>query len=87
MVQGIFDDENEPTQVLWRYPDTGVWDPERNTAKFVQAMPEWQAHGNYRMPGRSSQTAYIRWDAIPSDGLSDIELSSVTASFIDTLQG
>ena len=45
MVQSILDDENELTRVLWRYPDTGVWDAERNTAEFVEAMPEWQAHG------------------------------------------
>lgn len=45
MVQGVFDDENPATRPLWRYPDTGAWDPERNTAEFVRAMPEWRAHG------------------------------------------
>jgi hypothetical protein len=45
MVQAIFDDENEFTRIFWRYPDTGRWDSERNTAEFVSAMPEWRAHG------------------------------------------
>jgi hypothetical protein len=45
MVQGIFDDENPLTQGLWAYPDTGRWDPERNTREFVAAMPSWRAHG------------------------------------------
>jgi hypothetical protein len=45
MVQGIFDDRNPETQPRWRYPDTGRWDPERNTDEFVAAMPEWRAHG------------------------------------------
>jgi|SRR5688572_24358783 len=45
MVQGIFDDANPETRSRWRYPDTGVWDPERNTREFVAAMPEWRAHG------------------------------------------
>jgi hypothetical protein len=45
MVQGIFDDLNPETVSMWKYPDTGEWDPERNTAEFVSAMPEWRAHG------------------------------------------
>ncbi len=45
MVQGIFDDLNPQSRSLFAYPDTGVWDPERNTAEFLAAMPEWRAHG------------------------------------------
>lgn len=45
MIQAVFDDENEITKVLWVYPDTGKWDPDRNTAEFVAAMPEWREHG------------------------------------------
>lgn len=45
MVQGIFDDENPKTKHLWAYPDTGEWDPERNTREFVAAMPEWRERG------------------------------------------
>ncbi len=45
MIQGIFDDENEVTRMLFKYPDTGEWDPGRNTAESVAAMPEWRKHG------------------------------------------
>jgi CubicO group peptidase (beta-lactamase class C family) len=45
MVQGIFDDLNPQTRRLWAYPDTGQWDPERNTREFIAAMPEWRRHG------------------------------------------
>lgn len=45
MVQGIFDDLNPETRDRWAYPDTGEWDPERNTREFIAAMPEWRAHG------------------------------------------
>ena len=45
MVQGIFDDLNPETRDRWRYPDTGIWDPDRNTAEFIAAMPEWKRHG------------------------------------------
>jgi hypothetical protein len=45
MVQGIFDDLNEQTRSRWNYPDTGRWDPDRNTREFVAAMPEWRKHG------------------------------------------
>src|SRR5262245_54384729 len=45
MVQGIFDDRNPDTRKLWAYPDTGKWDPDRNTREFVAAMPEWRRHG------------------------------------------
>jgi hypothetical protein len=45
MVQGIFDDRNEETRSKWNYPDTGKWDPERNTREFLLAMPAWRANG------------------------------------------
>lgn len=45
MVQGIFDDLNPETRSHWAYPDTGQWDPERNTREFIAAMPEWRRHG------------------------------------------
>jgi hypothetical protein len=45
MINGIFDDSNPETVHLWRYPDTGKWDPERNTGEFVSAMPEWRRYG------------------------------------------
>jgi len=45
MVQGIFDDRNPETVRRWAYPDTGRWDPERNTREFLAAMPEWRQRG------------------------------------------
>ena len=45
MVQGIFDDSNEQTIQLWKYPDTGRWDADRNTNEFIQAMDEWHSYG------------------------------------------
>jgi hypothetical protein len=45
MVQAIFDDLNPETVQRWAYPDTKVWDPERNTREFIAAMPVWRRHG------------------------------------------
>lgn len=45
MVQGIFDDRNPATVGKWAYPDTGRWDPERNTREFLAAMPKWRQNG------------------------------------------
>ncbi|WP_223815761.1 hypothetical protein [Adhaeribacter rhizoryzae] len=45
MVQGIFDDHNPETRQRWKYPDTGTWDPERNTNEFIAAMPAWRQKG------------------------------------------
>jgi hypothetical protein len=45
VVQGIFDDENPQTVSRWAYPDTGKWDPNRNTDEFLAAMPHWRRHG------------------------------------------
>jgi hypothetical protein len=45
MVQGTFDDLNPETRSRWNYPDTGKWDPDRNTREFIAAMPEWKRHG------------------------------------------
>ncbi len=45
MVQGIFDDLNPETVSNWEYPDTGKWDPDRNTDEFIANMGEWKRHG------------------------------------------
>jgi hypothetical protein len=45
LVQGIFDDLNPETVHRWRYPDTGQWDPDRNTQDFIDAMASWYEHG------------------------------------------
>lgn len=45
LVQGIFDDRNRDTLSWWDYPDTGEWDPDRNTREFIGAMPEWRRQG------------------------------------------
>src|SRR5262245_13938861 len=37
MVQATFDDLNPDTVGLWKYPDTGRWDTDRNTREFVAA--------------------------------------------------
>ena len=44
-VQGIFDDLNPETRGRWAYPDTGKWDPDRNTREFVAALPAWRRNG------------------------------------------
>lgn len=45
MVQGIFDDANPETVSRWVYPDTGVWDPVRNTDEFILNMKKWADYG------------------------------------------
>ena len=44
-VQATFDDENPETKKYWAYPDTGVWDAERNVDEFCAALPTWRDHG------------------------------------------
>lgn len=44
-VQATFDDLNPATRSKWAYPDTGKWDPDRNTREFIAALPEWKRHG------------------------------------------
>lgn len=44
-VQATFDDLNPATRGQWAYPDTGVWDPERNLAEFLAVLPEWRQAG------------------------------------------
>jgi len=45
MVQALFDDLNPQTRGMWVYPDTGLWDPDRNLREFLAAMPQWRRHG------------------------------------------
>ncbi len=44
-VQATFDDANPTTRDLWAYPDTGRWDPDRNTDEFCAAIESWRDHG------------------------------------------
>ncbi|HET60283.1 MAG TPA: hypothetical protein ENN32_07945 [Chloroflexi bacterium] len=44
-VQATFDDENFETRNRWAYPDTGVWDAQRNVDEFCAALPQWRDHG------------------------------------------
>lgn len=43
--QATFDDANPHTRPNWRYPDTGTWDPDRNTSEFCAAIESWRRHG------------------------------------------
>ena len=43
--QAIFDDENPETRRWWAYPDTGVWDPERNVGEFLAMLPRYREAG------------------------------------------
>jgi hypothetical protein len=45
MVQGIFDDIDPNTAHSFAYPDTKIWDAERNNREFVEAMPLWKSYG------------------------------------------
>ena len=45
MIQAVFDDECEGTRSRWAYPDTGAWDPDRNTDEFCAQLPVYRAHG------------------------------------------
>lgn len=45
MINGIFDDSTPQTQANWAYPDTKVWDAERNVTEFLAAMPSWVESG------------------------------------------
>ena len=45
MVQSNFDDLNPETRQQWAFPDTHVWDADRNTREFLAAMPAWRQHG------------------------------------------
>ncbi|MFX0099453.1 MAG: hypothetical protein ACFFCS_07720 [Candidatus Hodarchaeota archaeon] len=45
MIQAVFDDENPETRDCWKYPDTGEWDPDRNTDEFCAMLPEYKRHG------------------------------------------
>ncbi|MFI3322293.1 MAG: hypothetical protein R3Y50_07180 [Rikenellaceae bacterium] len=45
MVNGIFDDRTDSTRYRWVYPDTKVWDAERNVSEFIENMPLWRESG------------------------------------------
>ncbi|MDA1257511.1 MAG: hypothetical protein O3C10_06665 [Chloroflexi bacterium] len=65
MASGIFDDENPLTAGLWKYPDTGEWDADRNTNELIAMLPVYRAHGMNALPfnlQNSSPLGYYRRD-------------------------
>jgi len=44
-VNATFDDANTATVNNWRYPDTGMWDAQRQTDEFVAALPTYRSKG------------------------------------------
>lgn len=77
MTNAVFDDENPATRSLWAYPDTGVWDPDRNTDEFVSMLPEYRANGllavTVNLQG-GSPTGYYR-EAEFRSLMSDLDLN------------
>lgn len=45
MANAVFDDLNPWTAPLWTYPDTGGWDPDRNTDELIAVLPDYRRHG------------------------------------------
>jgi hypothetical protein len=45
MVQATFDDLNPETITRWAYPDTRIWDAERNMREFLEMLAEYRRHG------------------------------------------
>jgi hypothetical protein len=45
MINAVYDDANPDTTWQWEYPDTGVWDPQRNTDEFVARLPAYARNG------------------------------------------
>jgi len=45
MVQATFDDLNPDTRTRWAYPESGVWDADRNTRELIATLPEYRRHG------------------------------------------
>jgi hypothetical protein len=45
MVQGVFDNLNPDNVNEFAYPDTKMWDAQRNNDEFMKGMEEWKAFG------------------------------------------
>lgn len=45
MANGVFTDSNVLTRHLWAYPDTGIWDAQRNTIELAKMLPVYAKHG------------------------------------------
>ena len=45
LIQAVFDDSNASTRHIWAYPDTGKWDPDRNTDELIGNLTAWRAAG------------------------------------------
>lgn len=91
MVQATFDDRNPDTKERWIYPDTKIWDADRNTREFLAQMKTWRDQGLLAVTinlqggspeGYSKQQPWHN-SAILSDGSLDLEWMKRTAAVIE----
>lgn len=91
MVQGVFDDLNPETISKWAYPDTKIWDADRNNREFIKNMKKWRKYGllsfTINMQGGSPQ-GYSQsqpWDnsAYSEDGVPGIEYLARLEKILD----
>ena len=72
MANGLFDDENPLTCHLWAYPDSGEWDPDRNTDELIEMFPTYMSKGmdciDINLQG-ASPLGYYKSD---EEGLADL---------------
>ncbi len=69
MTNALFDDLNPATRHLWAYPDTGEWDPDRNTDEFIAMIPEYIDQGLHAVTVNlqgGSPTGYYREEGFRS---------------------
>ncbi|MCU0717871.1 MAG: glycoside hydrolase family 5 protein [Pirellula sp.] len=91
MVQATFDDRNPETRDRWIYPDTKVWNADRNTREFIAQMKTWRDHGLLAVTinlqggspeGYSKQQPWHN-SAILADGSLDPKWMNRTAAVIE----
>jgi hypothetical protein len=91
MVQGIFDDLNPETISKWAYPDTKIWDADRNNKEFIKNMKSWKKNGllsfTINMQGGSpqgySQSQPWNNSAYSEDGIPRIEYLARLEKILD----
>jgi len=86
-IVGIFDDENKFTRELWKYPDTGVWDPMRNTRELVEYLPVYKSYGLNTITIGLQGGSPLAYRAPRDKVMKNLEDRGVTASEEEVYEG
>ena len=85
MANAVFDDDNEFTRHLWAYPDSKIWDANRNTKELIEMLPTYKSKGLSCIDVNLQGASPLGYYKSSPEGLSDL-MARIRTKFPDATE-